>query len=256
MRNRRFSRRNRKMESRLSSMPIRRRKLREDFEDNDIVSYSDLTPEQKKQAIELAREDRSLLYMFSEEITEEYGWRLDELCEEYTNKTKIEVNKKEIQWQCSSQGPYPERWDAFETFEKYYPTFGDFEFEIQPVGMFDDDANVWVSVDNPYMIVSDDYYPETWWYEGSRNRDSLLHMDIDEDDKREFLACAGEYAREVERYIEMVYEATQKFLYDVWELINDTCTAYPDDDWFEYMLDANNYEFEVNEFGDVVDFSL
>jgi hypothetical protein len=50
-------------------------------------------------------------------------------------------------------------------------------------------------------------------------------------------------------------DGAQEFVDKVWELINYTCTAYPDDEWISETLDGNpnSFTFIVDDNGDVED---
>lgn len=47
-------------------------------------------------------------------------------------------------------------------------------------------------------------------------------------------------------------DAVQQFINDVWSAVEDTCRSYPDEEWVYGALEANNYEFRVDNDGNVV----
>lgn len=194
-----------------------------------VVTFSELTPEQQEKAIELAGSDRRLSDIiqswFDEDIMDGYRSNVIDLASDLTAKTGIAVNVDMLYWGSSSQGPYPE-WNLSDVFESYVGGDGDIEYEMS-FGGKSTDVIGWISIDL-YMPNEDGDY--TWDY--GYDCDEVRSSGVDSQIVSDIMSKAN---------------AAQDFIDKVWELIRDVCWEYPDEEWIRETMEANDFEFYVDD---------
>ena len=186
-----------------------------EWDDNEILRFSELTPEQQQQAVDIFTESTTAFEWYSEDQMYWYEENLKELAYEYSKKYGLTIHEDKLYWESNSQGPYP-KWDL-----SY--VFGDIDEESYLIKFYGRGTDV--EVDG--SIYSQDEDGE--WY---------FDEEFDETD-------APEVAKPK-------IEAAQRFIDEVWDRIESVCRDYPDDEWCYDTLEANDYEFEVDANGDVV----
>jgi hypothetical protein len=189
----------------------------------NYLDFSELSEDQRKQAVEKFLDSDTAYEWFNDDQMILYKDEVQYMADELNGKTGIDVNPDKIYWQCSSQGPYPE-WKIEDIFDSYSGDANGTDYEFDFYGGRSTD------VDFGSIYV----YTDGEW------------VDFDDSELREngFDAVADA--------IESKVNAAQKFINDVWRLIRDVCTAYPDEEWAYEMLEANDYEFEIDDDGNVV----
>lgn len=201
----------------------RRRSMKEARQKiTNYLNFSELNAAQQEQAIDVAMEDDGMRQLFDDVQMEDYKYMLDERAKEFTDKTGIEVNTDKLYWGCSSQGPYPE-WGNEKVFDETEFNVGEYTIEIYL------DGSLTVK---PYVNV---YLGNEFEYEADGVRD-LKNQGYDE----------------IATFVDRITFNAQDFIDDVWNLIHDVCTAYPDELWMRDTLEANDYEFEIDDDDNVV----
>ena len=188
----------------------------------DYLNFSELNAAQQEQAVDVAMEDDGMRQLFDDMQMEDYRYMLDERAKEFTDKTGIEVNTDKLYWGCNSQGPYPE-WGNEKVFDETEFNVGEYTIEIYL------DGSLTVK---PYVNV---YLGNEFEYEADGVKD-LKNQGYDE----------------IATFVDRITFNAQDFIDDVWNLIHDVCTAYPDELWMRDTIEANDYEFEIDDDGNVV----
>lgn len=181
-----------------------------------------MTPEQQKQAIKVFL-DGPAYEWYSEDMMEWWNEQSRIDADEFAKKSGIDVDVDKLYWEESSQGPYP-KWDLAKVFGEYGDEVNGVEFSFGFYGSLDvdyddlaiDDGSGWVFYNNTKNLREDGF-----------------------DD--------------VADIVEAKTAEVQEFIDQIWSLIKDVCTSYPDEDWCRDMLEANDYEFRIDEDGDVVE---
>lgn len=200
---------------------MKKRLYKEEFEYENIVTWSDLNEDQKDYVVDHVFEFGSLNWIwefYNENLMEWYDIDKSEIVKKY-EKQGLSINSDKMYWQDSSQGPYPE-WNLGTIFDttsvgNSNDTFADITFSGR-------------STDVEYEI--DLYYfdeeEQEFIYEYSI-------IDIDElSDPKYHLTT--EFIEEIKSKIDLA----QQFIDEIWDLIYNVCTSYPDDDYIRGELDA------------------
>ena len=209
-------------ESNKKSRPIRERRS----VTIEYLDFSELSEDQKNQAVEKFLNSDTAQEWFDDDQMLMYNEEVQYMADEFYGKTGIQVNPDKLYWQCSSQGPYPE-WDFNNVFERYEGTVSgsDVDVAFYGKGRRVEFGAVWVYTDGDYeQFDADDYATE------------LGEVGL------------GDVATGLTK---LLGEA-QGFIDKVWNMINQVCTAYPDEEWAYGCLESNDYEFEVDSNGNVV----
>lgn len=213
----------------------------EDEEDADDMSgayyYDVLTPEQQQYVVdnwEKLLPTDTLYQWHSDDTMDWYHYDISELAKEYEKQYGLNIDVNKIYWNCGSQGPSPQ-WRLSNVINKTY---------ISDVGNIRDidiafEGSLTVEGYASYWIDNGD----GGHYDYEILTDELSDMGVDQ------MAIDA---------IEAEINAAQEFVDKTWELINDVCRSYPDDDWVQGMLEGNPqiFTFYVDEDGVVEDASL
>ena len=197
------------------------------FEPGDVVSWSDLNDSQKNYAVDHAYEYESLhwIWEFYDEGTMDWYYdRKNEIIEEYESRG-LDINGDNIYWQSNSHGPYPE-WDLRRV--------------IDDISVETDDAEADITF---YGKSTDVLYEIDLYYFDEEEQDFIYEYsieDIDElNDPKYHLT--PEFISEVKSKIELA----DNFIDEIWGLVYDVCTAYPDDEWIYTELENDDGEYEI-----------
>lgn len=190
-----------------------------------IIPFYELSPELQEKAIEIASSGRLyeiLENWYDDMIYEDYRYQVEELANSLRMKFGISVNTDKIYWNCNSQGPYPE-WDFSDVFD----TYSDDEYDIEFSGKG-------CNIESFAIIYTNDNCEEV-----ECNVKSLSAYIEDKNVISEIMSKVN---------------AAQNFIDDVWDLVKEVCTSYPDDQWIVDTLEANEQlEFLVD--GDRISFA-
>ena len=194
-----------------------------EWDDNKILRFSELTPEQQQQAVDIFTESTTAYEWYSDDQMDMYQEQVRIDADELTKNTGIAVNADKLYWNESSQGPYPQ-WRLQDVFDEYEGTGDgtDFSFTVYGESTTVYIGTIWVYDEGAW----DQYY--------------------DSDELRE------EGYNEIADIVDEKLAAAQAFIDEVWSLIKDVCWSFPDDEWCYDTLEANDYEFEVDANGDVI----
>ena len=184
----------------------------------NYLNFSELDEEQKQQAVEKFLESGDAYDRYSEDMMYWYDENLKELADEYSNKYGLTIHEDKLYWESNSQGPYP-KWDL-----SY--VFGDIDEGSYLVKFYGKGTDV--EVDGSIYAQGED---GEWYYED----------EFDENNAPDA--------------VKPKIEAAQRFIDEVWSRIEDVCRDYPDEDWCYETLEANDYEFQVDDDGNVVKMS-
>ena len=185
-------------------------------------TYSELTEDEKKQAIDIANDSSSDLYRkISSYYDEVQYWQyLEEvrnLADILETNTGISVDTESLYWQSNSQGPYPE-WKLSEVFDEYNGVVDGVDYTIK----FDGSLSV----------------EKYTYFELYINSEWIFDLEISE---------VQSIAPNVASVLNNKVQAAQKFIDDVWGLINDLCVYTPDDyDIISYLENCDT-QFYVDE---------
>ena len=212
---------------------IKESRFLKEAEIGDIVSFNELNDAQKEYVVNHAGEWRQLDWIwefYNEGLMDWYQERKDEIVNKYNEKYGFDINGDKIYWQSNSQGPYPE-WRLDEIFDAVYVNdANDSEATIEFSGKSTDpDRNYSIDL---YYYDMDEY--EDWVHDYGLDIDDLRNPEYHLDES--FIAD-----------ISNIIEGAQAFIDEIWGLINEVCTSYPDDDYIyqELEYDDGTGDFEV-----------
>ena len=191
-----------------------KRKMKESHTE-EILTYDELSLKQQQYVVDNWANMRKLsdvLYdWFNDDITDCYDSDKDEIANKYEKKYLFDIDTKKLYWQPNSQGPYPE-WDLERVFDTYCgQTKSGVDYCIEFYGR---------GLDVKYDLDTDGYYDEDAEVSES-DIDSKLNISIED-----------------------IINGAQSFIDEIWHLVNETCRAYPDDEWVAGILEANPDAFE------------
>lgn len=210
-----------------------RRRINEDV--GDIVAFSELNSAQKQYVLDnwnfMDSLADTLNGWFSEDSMSLYEDMLNEIASRY-EKLGVYINTDKIYWQSNSQGSYySDCWLS----------------EVVDGVSFDNRSDgecIEVSFPNHYGSP----YPGN-----AKDVAEIGYYGVDEYGDEDYIVInygdlkgdtyIDEYTkRQISDFIDKVEDA----LSDIWNLIRDTCMAYPEDEWVEDMLDNNSgFRFEI-----------
>ena len=190
----------------------------------NYLDFGELGEEQKKQAVKAFIDSGEAYRWYSEWLMDFYHDRVPELAGVLFDKTGIDVKQKKLNWGESSQGPYPE-WDLSEV-----------------LGEFDDGSGLSATFYGSLTAKFDTIYVE--------EKGDFISTGYQDFDNTQQLRDAG--LTEEADYMDMILGYVQEFIDDLWALINEVCSDYPDEEWCYETLEANDLEFQVDDNGNVV----
>lgn len=210
----------------------------EDYDDGDLsgyYSYDDLTPEQQDYAVshwgDFSRCANTIYDWFNEDIMDFYHEDKQRIAEEFNENYGFDIKTDELYWGSSSQGPYPE-WDNEKVFGKVW---------LANAGNLSD---VDVSFGGSLTV-------DTWadYYVGEGDNEHIEY-DIGIDELTTYGAD-----EEAVKVISNLADGAQKFIDEIWNSIEETCRAYPDEEWVKGIFEGNPsaFTFVVDENGDIED---
>ena len=188
------------------------------------LNFDELSDEQKDQAVKIFMESDTANRWFDDDMMDFYHDRVSEFAGTLYDSTGIKVDTKKLYWESSSHGPYPE-WKLDEV-----------------LGDYDDNNGVSASFYGSLDAKFDTILIEEMG-------DSIAIGNQEFYDTKE-VRDAG--MPEIADQLDEVLAAVQAFVDAVWSEVNDVCTSYPDEEWCYGVLEANNYEFRVDDAGNVV----
>jgi hypothetical protein len=188
------------------------------------LNFDELSDEQKDQAVKIFMESDTANRWFDDYMMDFYYDRVSEFAGALYDKTGIEVDTKKLYWGSSSQGPYPE-WKLDEV-----------------LGDYDDNngvsASFYGSLDAKFDTI---LIEEIGDFIATGNQEFYDTKEVRD---------AG--MPEIADQLDEVLAAVQAFVDAVWSEVNDVCTSYPDEEWCYGVLESDNYEFRVDDAGNVV----
>ena len=191
-----------------------KRKMKESHTE-EILTYDELSPKQQQYVVDNWANMRKLsdvLYdWFNDYIMDCYDYDKGEIANKYEKEYLFDIDSKKLYWQSNSQGPYPE-WDLGRVFGTYCgQTKSGVDYCIEFYGR---------GLDVQYDLDVDGYYD--------------VEAEVDESDIDSKLNIP----------IKDIVDGAQSFIDEMWNLIKETCQAYPDDEWVAGTLEANPDAFE------------
>lgn len=205
-----------------------RKPIKEDYEVGDIVSWNELNDAQKEYALKNIYRMRNFAVLvdeiWSEDIMDTYHYDVEELAKNLGITDDVNIDK--LYWQSNSQGPYPE-WDLSQVFDVQYVQNDDFSIIVDFYGKSTD---VKLDLTVEYRDAEGD-----WMTDYSVG-------DIDD------IENADEYTvpENLINQLRVIENKSQDFIDGVWSYVHDVCTSYPDDEWIDDLMSANDYgDFEI-----------
>lgn len=205
-----------------SRMSARRRAIKS-ARTLEIYTYDELTPEQQQYVLNNWSNMRKLADVIYDWFDEDemfiYNDEKQFIADKYANMYGLDINSDKTYWQSSSQGPYPE-WSLDQVFDTYCgETTTGIPYCIEFYGR---------GLDVQCSLDTDGYYDEGEPTES--DIDAKLGMPIGE-----------------------IMQGAQQYIDELWNLINNVCQAYPDDEWVRETIEANpdSFEFTVSDDGTV-----
>lgn len=188
----------------------------------DIYTWEDLTPEQQDYVInnwsDMPKLAEVIYDWHGEDEMFVYDDEKDYIAGKFVDKYGFGINTDKIYWQSNSQGPYPE-WN----FEQIFDT-------------------IWgeTTTGIPWTI---EFYGRGLDVQCSLESDGYADEEPEESDVDAKLGIT----------LNEIMSGAQQFIDEIWSLINDVCTSYPDDEWVRDTLDANpdSFEFTISDDGTV-----
>ena len=205
-----------------SRMSARRRAIKS-ARTLEIYTYDELTPEQQQYVLSNWSDMRKLADViydwFDEDEMFVYNDEKQFIADKYANMYGLGINPDKAYWQSNSQGPYPE-WSLDQVFDTYCgETTTGIPYCIEFYGR---------GLDVQCSLDVDGYYDEGEPTES--DIDAKLGMPIGE-----------------------IMQGAQQYIDELWQLINNVCQAYPDDEWVSQTIESNpdSFEFTVSDDGTV-----
>lgn len=189
----------------------------------EYLNFNEMTPEQQEQAINEFLDSGNAYELYSEDMGNYWEEQSKIDADEFETNSGISVNPDNLYWEESSQGPYP-KWDLEKVFGEYEGTETGVEFSFGFYGS--------LTVKYSEIYINDESGEWTSYnYTDDLRKDGFNEIaDIVEDKTRE----------------------AQEFIDQIWSLIEDVCTSYPNEYWCREMLEGNDYEFQIDKAGNVV----
>jgi hypothetical protein len=155
---------------------------------------------------------------YDDEIMDLYHYDLTELTDEYRQRLGLSIKSDRLYWQSSSQGPYPE-WDLEGVLDN---TTIDTENGGNVYIVFygsNTDVHTYITVE---WINADGYY------------ESEEDLEVGDLHNPDYNLTDADIAK-----VEAVVDGAQEYIDNVWRLVRDVCTSYPDNDWLYDTMEAN-----------------
>lgn len=185
----------------------------------EVLSFDELNDAQKDYVVKHALESSlgdGIWQWFNESLMEQYQYDVEELAKQYEERLDSEYNLIDFKihtdalyWEESSQGPYP-KWKFEKVFDSFTVTEdGSVDVEFNGGGLDVDKAAY-------FDVYRQDEYGE-WQYDEYGDAPDASYK-------------ASE-----------IIAVLQEFINKVWSLVNDVCTAYPDENYIYDDLANNDY---------------
>lgn len=195
----------------------------------ELFSWDELTPKQQDYIIDNWQDIRKIANTvyewFDDDLMLFYEENRDELADKYEKEYGLKINTKQLYWDESSQGPYP-NWQLNRVFSDISGADTDVDYEI----LFAD----WKGFDVVNCVCVDIYIDDT--DNSERVYDNQYTL--------EELEASDTVSTETFDKINRIVQGAQKFIDEFWRYVYDICTSYPDDNWVRVMLDSNPYVFD------------
>lgn len=196
----------------------------------EVLPFGELTDAQKEQAVTLANSNGALselMYTWhAEDVMDNYRYDVEDLAQELTSKYPIQIDTDKLYWESNSQGPYP-KWDLHKVFSD--------------VRVDEPDGSGVIDITFSGRGLDVEVYTDVY----NEETDSYEEVECTEDELR-----AYNVPEEAIKIRMDIANAVQEFIDNVWKLVRDVCTEYPNDEWLYDTMEANNIEFVVD--GDTV----
>lgn len=194
--------------------------------------FNELSEEQKQQAVKWFIEKGPAQKWYDDDMMFWYEENLQELADTTSKEIGVKIHEDKLYWQSNSQGPYPE-W-------RLDDVFGDYDEVLQ-----DDDGSEIAFGASFYGASTDVKFEDIWVEKLGYGATGVMHFDSPSD-----VQDAGYPI--VADYLDNVLAKAQEFIDEVWRRVNEVCTTFPDETWAYETLEANNYEFRVDDNGNVI----
>lgn len=192
-----------------------------------LYTFDELNDAQQQYVVDNAYSWSALSWIyefFDEAVMESYAERLVDLADDFAKKYGLSIDCNKVYWQSNSHGPYPE-WRLDEIFED--------------VLVESDDAVATVSFSGRGMSPSKSY--DIMLEFKDEDGDWFTDYGLDVKHLSDYDAVTPEFISKVENVI----VGAQEFIDSAWELINDTCQQYPDEEYIHDELENSDSEFVV-----------
>jgi hypothetical protein len=224
--------------------------------EGDIVTFNELNEAQKQSAIKNIWNTRGagpIYNVFNEQVMEDYHLLVQELaarCNKDVNELlggdSWEINLDELYWSSNSQGPYPQ-WKLDKVFGGFTIEYANPKHVVEGHSPSQNGKPAVECIDVNYSHWSDDMdasdYEMDIEYFDSAEGDWVRDYTINADGAN---MSSYDIPDEVLQTIKQITIELQAFLNDVWALIRETASAYPDDGWAYDLYEANDWgDFEV-----------
>lgn len=200
--------------------------------EGDIVTFNELNNTQQEYVIKNAYRWNSLDWIwefYNEGVMDWYHDQKDEIAQKYMNEYGFDINTDKIYWQSSSQGPYPE-WRLQDIFDTYYYTLNG------------ENPEATIEFDGRSTDPSRQYSIDLYYYDTEEYDDWVTDYGLSiEDLSNPVYNLTPEFIQGVKRTI----DGAQKFIDEIWSLISDVCTSYPDDEYIRTELEDSDTDFEI-----------
>lgn len=194
----------------------------------DVACFSDLNSQQKDYVIsnlyKMGALDLEIQSAYSDLAYDDYNYCLEDIVDRY-EKLGIGINTQYIYWQSSSHGPYAEHWDLSKILDNCY---------IGKVNNRIDDLEVSFTGDVPEDVNN---YAVISFYDTEKGDDFYFDFsDIFPDD----------IGKDAYDKVCRVIDVAQDAINEIWDLICETASGYPDDEWIEqYLMNDDRTAFEI-----------
>ena len=201
----------------------------ESYEIGDILDFDELNEAQKQYVVNHIDRMPDLYSILSQwyddELMDLYQYDLTDLTDEYKQRLGLSIKSDRLYWQSSSQGPYPD-WDLESVLDNAtIDTENGGNVYIVFYGS-STDVHTYITVE---WINADGYY------------ESEEDLEVEDLHNPDYNLTDADIAK-----IEAVIDGAQEYIDNVWRLVHDVCTSYPDNDWLYNTMEANEMGgFEV-----------
>ena len=201
----------------------------ESYEIGNILDFDELNEVQKQYVVNHI--DRmpdlysTLSQWYDDELMDLYQYDLTELTDEYKQRLGLNIKSDKLYWQSSSHGPYPD-WDLESVLDNA-------TIDIENGG------NVYIvfygSSTDVHTYITVEWINVDGYYESEED------LEVGDLHNPDYNLTDADIAK-----IETVIAGAQEYIDNVWRLIHDVCTSYPDNDWLYDTMETNEMGgFEV-----------